>query len=155
MKISSIPLPTILSVISTAWFNGCGQTPLPPQYDTVPPRQTVPIHRTEEVKEANRTDTLPPTKAPTSFKPKPKPVKVEDDNFDPSYMYLENEKKTTHNANVTPPQNLPPAPAAKTMSKDACIALIGEAKFTRYTEMLGSEAAALKRCAMLKAMQER
>jgi hypothetical protein len=74
---------------------------------------------------------------------------VEDDNFDPSYMYPDTaskkRKKTAQNVSTgTSP--------ALHVTKEECVGMLGEAKFARYVEMLGSEAAALKRCAMLKAI---
>ena len=46
------------------------------------------------------------------------------------------------------------APAASTssMGRGECISMIGQEKFDKYTQMLGDEASAIKRCKMLKAM---
>jgi len=82
--------------------------------------------------------------------PKPKKniklKKVEDTNYSSDYMYPDDKKakaaKTVASATPT-----------LSMDKPQCIAMIGEAKFNRYTEMFGSEAAAIKRCAMIQAMK--
>ncbi len=92
--------------------------------------------------------------------PKPKPVitpekpkkihklkEVEDDNFDPAYMYPETKSK---NAKQVPE---PVTVAAAQMNKEECMAMIGQEKFDKYTQMLGSEAAAIKRCVLLKSMR--
>jgi len=75
--------------------------------------------------------------------------KVEDKNYSTNYMYPEDTKaakkdpietySTTH-------------VATKSMSKQACISMITQEKFEKYTSMFGSEAAAIKRCVMLNAM---
>ncbi len=93
-------------------------------------------------------------------KPKPKPVvtperpkqihelkEVEDDNFDPAYMYPE----TGSHQTVKKPE--PVTVAATHMSRAECIAMIGQEKFDKYTQMLGSEEGAIKRCTLLKSMQ--
>ncbi len=83
--------------------------------------------------------------------PKPKKKiklkKVEDTNYNSSYMYPDNKKKTTPHVPTT---LAPTAP----MDKTQCIAIIGEAKYNRYTELFGSERAAIKRCVMIRAMQK-
>jgi len=95
-----------------------------------------------------------------SVKPKPKPVitpekpkqihelkEVEDDNFDPAYMYPE----TSSHQTVKKPE--PVAVAATHMSRVECIAMIGQERFDKYTRMLGGEEGAIKRCTLLKSMQ--
>jgi len=88
---------------------------------------------------------------------KPKKVhqlkEVQDDNFNPDYMYPQ-----THTVKQTPKAVETPSapvstPATPTMSKEECIAMIGQEKFDKYTAMLGGESGAIKRCMMLKSMQ--
>jgi len=83
--------------------------------------------------------------------PKPKKniklKKVEDHNYSSDYMYPDDKKKKSGTAVAS-------AASAVTMNKVECIAMIGEAKFNRYTEMFGNEAAALKRCTMIRAMKK-
>jgi len=43
-----------------------------------------------------------------------------------------------------------PAAATATMTKDKCIALIGQEKYDEYTEKYGSETAALRKCLILQ-----
>jgi hypothetical protein len=47
------------------------------------------------------------------------------------------------------------AASAQLMSKSDCIDMIGEEKFDHYTQMFGSEAEAIKRCTMIRAIQNR
>ena len=95
-------------------------------------------------------------------KPQPKPVitpvkpkkihelkEVEDDNFDPAYMYPETPSKKAKKT----PEPEPIAVAASQMSKEECVDMIGQEKFDKYTQMLGSETAAIKRCVLLKSMR--
>ena len=83
--------------------------------------------------------------------PKPKKnitlKKVEDHNYSSDYMYPDDKKKrtTTTVASTAPTVSI---------NKTQCIAMIGEAKFNRYTEMFGNEAAAIKRCAMIQALKK-
>jgi len=73
--------------------------------------------------------------------------KVEDHNYSSDYMYPDDKKKKT----TTTVASTAPTIA---MNKTQCIAMIGEAKFNRYTEMFGNEAAAIKRCAMIQALKK-
>jgi hypothetical protein len=82
---------------------------------------------------------------PKPPKKKIKLKKVEDDNFSEGYMYPQTQKKTTTKPTSTT------ASTHLNMTKEECIGLIGEEKFYKYAEMLGSEAAPIKRCAILKA----
>jgi hypothetical protein len=111
-----------------------------------------------------------PAYRPVAEKPKPKPKpkpaimpekptkvhelkEVQDDNFDPEYMYPETPKKKYKEPEVTKPVDTTPVVATESMSKEECIGMIGQAKFDKYTQMLGSEAAAIKRCVLLKSMK--
>ncbi|GEM_PF-875727 len=89
------------------------------------------------------------------------PKKVDDSNYNSDYAYPDNPtqkpKPTLAVASKTmqygEKNSTQPTPIA--MSKEACIGMIGEAKFAKYTKMLGSEGSAIKRCVMLKAMRQR
>jgi len=71
--------------------------------------------------------------------------KVEDNNYSAGYMYPgETKKKPVKVAQTT---------KNTTMTKSECISMIGQAKFDKYTQMFGNEAASLKRCSMIKAMK--
>jgi PBP1b-binding outer membrane lipoprotein LpoB len=99
----------------------------------------------------------PPAKKVVKKKPKrtyvaPKPKKkniklkeVEDTNFSSEYMYPETKKKKEKTIEVAK------APSSS-MTKAECISMIGQGKFDKYTQMLGGEAAAIKKCQMIKAM---
>ena len=73
--------------------------------------------------------------------------KVEDTNYNSDYMYPDDKKtKST--------QTVATATPTVSMNKAECVTMIGEAKFERYTQMFGGEAAAIKRCAMIRAMKK-
>jgi PBP1b-binding outer membrane lipoprotein LpoB len=94
----------------------------------------------------------------TKVTPKPVPQapkrhiklkEVQANNYSSSYMYPE--------TNVLKREVVKVASAETTtqggMSKEECIGMIGQEKFNKYTQMFGDEAASIKRCAMIKAMQ--
>ena len=87
---------------------------------------------------------------PTAPKKNIKLKKVEDNNYSSGYMYPKAHKKKKP---VTVAQTDATIDESNTMTTAACISMIGQAKFDKYTEMFGSEAASLKRCKMLKAMK--
>jgi len=78
--------------------------------------------------------------------------KVEDNNYSAGYMYPEAKKKKPK---VKVPTVTPATPTTNStlMGKPECIAMIGQDKFDKYTQMFGSESASIKRCNMLKAMR--
>ncbi len=99
-------------------------------------------------------------------KPKPKPAvtpvkpakihelkEVQDDNFDPEYMYPQTPKKKYKEPVSQKSVDTTPVINASQMSKEECIGMIGEVKFDKYTQMLGGESGAIKRCVLLKSMQ--
>ncbi|MCD6211505.1 MAG: hypothetical protein J7J02_00860 [Sulfurovum sp.] len=94
-------------------------------------------------------------KAPKAPKKNIKLKEVEDTNFSSEYMYPETKTKkakpvTVAKADTTEP--VTPAASTSNMSRGECISMIGQEKFDKYTQMLGDEASAIKRCKMLKAM---
>ncbi len=74
--------------------------------------------------------------------------KVEDDNFSSEYMYPEDKVKKEKVVKVPEAET-----TANGMNKEECVGMIGQEKFDKYTQMFGNEASSIKRCAMLKAMQ--
>jgi outer membrane biosynthesis protein TonB len=98
-----------------------------------------------------------PKKRYTPAKPK-KDIKlkeVEDNNFSSEYMYPETKKKKAKPvavAKADPSETASPTVSSGNMSRGECISMIGQEKFDKYTQMLGNEASAIKRCQMLKAM---
>ena len=115
-------------------------------------QQTAPVVKVEKpVKKAK------PKKRYTPAKPK-KDIElkeVEDSNFSSEYMYPETrkkKKKPVTAAKSDSSETAVSATLANNMSRGECIAMIGQEKFDRYTQMLGDEASAIKRCKMLKAM---
>ncbi len=114
-------------------FTGCIQQDIP---------EYRPVHT------APKTKTQPKPIYSALPKVQHKLKKVEDTNFSPDYMYPETattqpkKKKQASTKTVT-----------EQMSKEECIGMIGQEKFDRYTQMLGSEAGIIKRCVLLKPMQ--
>ena len=99
-------------------------------------------------------------------KPRPKPAvvlgkptkvkelkEVQDNNFNPEYMYPDTPKRTLKAPAVSQPTNTIADASSNTMSRETCIGMIGQAKFDKYTQMLGSESAAIKRCILLRSMK--
>ena len=117
---------------------------------------------------AGCTSTQPPVYRPVQEQPKPKPKpvvmpekptqvhelkEVQDDNFDPDYMYPETPKKKYKEPESQTTADTAPVAASESMGREECIAMIGQAKFDKYTQMLGSENAAIKRCILMKSMK--
>jgi len=79
---------------------------------------------------------------------------VEDDNYSPEYMYPEDQykkEKLTEKSEIK--SDLLREEAGSAMSREDCIAMIGQEKFDKYTKMFGNESASIKRCTLLKSMQ--
>jgi len=76
---------------------------------------------------------------------------VEDTNYTDDYMYPEDTKAAKKDPVE---QQEPVAVSNGGMTKEACIAMISQEKFDKYTAMFGSQEASIKRCAMLKAMNK-
>lgn len=90
----------------------------------------------------------------TVVPPKPKKdiklKEVEDTNYSSAYMYPEDTVKKEKIA--TPSQT--PLATNSGMNKEECIAMISQVKFDKYAAMFGSESASIKRCNMIKAMNQ-
>jgi hypothetical protein len=68
-------------------------------------------------------------------------------------MYPETPKKRYKEPETTQPVETTPDATPERMGKEECIGMIGQTKFDKYTQMLGSETAAIKRCVLLKSMK--
>jgi len=91
--------------------------------------------------------------APKAPKKNIKLKKVEDENFSSEYMYPDAKKKETVKvAKTTTPETSENTPVEVSMNNSECIAMIGQEKFDKYSEMFGGAAGALKKCKMLKAL---
>jgi uncharacterized protein YcfL len=87
-----------------------------------------------------------PAPPKSSFKPKV----VQADNYTSEYMYPSNKAQPAPvKTELHEEENL----TSEKMSKEECIAMIGEEKFAKYTQMFSSETGAIKRCTILKAMR--
>jgi len=114
-------------------------------------QQTAPVVK-EPVKKVKKVKKRSAPKAP---KKDIKLKEVEDSNFSSEYMYPETKKKKEKPvavAKVASTETTAPAASTSNMSRGECISMIGQEKFDKYTQMLGDEASAIKRCKMLKAM---
>jgi len=120
-------------------FNACSHT------HTVPKIQQVPV----KAKETN--STKPYTKVPPPPKKKIELKEVQDDNYSPEYMYPEDQYKKDVPA---PSAGTASQAAAPAMTKEECIGMIGQEKFDKYSEIFGNASAPLKRCRLLKSMQQ-
>jgi len=137
---------TLLPLSFTLLFTGCGNNYIPnlPQ-----PQQVTSIESPTLAKE----EVVTPEKLPPVKKKHYAIKKVEDSNFSDHYMYPETPSvKTPKLPTTTSLVDSASDAASPTMTKATCIAMLGEEKFNKYTQMFGSEAASIKRCAMLKAM---
>jgi altronate dehydratase len=86
--------------------------------------------------------------------------KVEDTNYSSNYMYPAAKKKqkslkkvVKNTVSKSTSNSTVPATQSLGMTKAECISMIGADKFSKYTQMFGSESASIKRCKMLKAMK--
>ena len=91
--------------------------------------------------------------APKAPKKNIKLKEVEDENFSSEYMYPDAKKKETVKvAETTTPVTSESSPVEVSMNNSECIAMIGQEKFDKYSEMYGGASGALKKCKMLKAL---
>jgi hypothetical protein len=90
----------------------------------------------------------------TALPPAPKKhiqlKEVDDTNHSDTYMYPED----TAAAKKDPVKTTEVSTVSNGMTKEECISMISQEKFDKYTNMFGSEAASIKRCAMLKSMSK-
>lgn len=134
----------ILSFLTLVLLSGCASKN-PNHY--VVKKQPTPIPK---VQPEPTKITLPP--AP---KKNIKLKEVDDTNYSDSYMYPEDSAAAKKDPiKKAPVQQVQTATVSNTMSKEECITMISQEKFDKYTDMLGSEAASIKRCTMLKAMNQ-
>ena len=114
-------------------------------------QQTAPVVKVEKPVKKVKAKKRAPAKPKKDIKLK----EVEDTNFSSEYMYPETKTKKDKPVTVAkadPTETVAPAADTSNMSRGECISMIGQAKFDKYTQMLGDEASAIKRCKMLKAM---
>jgi hypothetical protein len=128
---------TILLFGTLFCFNACSTT--------VPDIQQHPV----QTKEANTTK--PYREVPPPPKKKIELKEVQDDNYSPEYMYPDDQYKKDKPAVST---DTTVKTATPSMTKEECVSMIGQEKFNKYSEMFGNESAPLKRCTLLKSMQQ-
>ena len=90
--------------------------------------------------------------APKAPKKNIKLKEVEDENFSSEYMYPKAKKQEVAKVKEPVANTEDINPAISSMSNGECIAMIGQEKFDKYSQMYGGSSAALKKCKMLKAM---
>jgi hypothetical protein len=128
----------ITAILLTLFVTGCSS----PQ----PEKRSPTVTETEKPRMQTPKNYTPPTPPKKSFKPK----EVQTDNYTSEYMYPSNKLQPSP---VKKEEKAEQDTASNTMAKEECIAMIGEEKFEKYTKMFSDEAAAIKRCTLLKAMQ--
>jgi len=130
-------------------FAGCTQNTLPRSPKPVVKRPAQLTPKPAVKKPAVRKPVVK-TQLPTPPKKNIKLREIDDKNFNTDYMYPKDEKVA---AKVEKTPTLSAPTSVGTMSKEECIGMISQEKFDKYTTMFGSEASAIKRCTMLKAVQ--
>ncbi len=128
---------TILTISTLLLLAGCM-----PQ-DAQPVKKQV-ISKEQNTSRVMQNTPPPPPKKEIELK------EVEDTNYNDAYMYPQTPVKKE---NIVQPASAPIA-TGSTMGKQECIAMISQEKFDKYTAMFGSEAASIKRCNMIKSMNQ-
>lgn len=128
----------IVTLLLTLFIAGCSTSQ--------PEKHSPKVIETEKPQTQTPKNYTPPAPPKKSFKPK----EVQTDNYTSEYMYPSNKVQPDP---VKKEEETEQNTAGDTMTKEECIAMIGEEKFAKYTEMFSGEAAAIKRCTLLKAMQ--
>lgn len=140
---------TIIFLTASLFIAGCAtQNTVQPQIKTMQTTYAVsPQTHTTQEKIAKKV----PQRPKRVFQPK----KVEDDNFSPEYMYPDNKPNQKVAVTASPEEEKPkPEAPGPIITKEECIAMIGQEKFDKYTEMFGNEEASIKRCAMIRQVQQ-
>jgi len=153
-------------VFSSFIFVGCNNVPQIPQphvpndkNNFVSPKDgnlSTPMADTNATLDANKTK-IKPKRVYKIPKPPKKHIKlkeVHDNDFTPEYMYPGAKKQPTKIDTTTAEvekEITVPTVASNTMSESECISMIGQERFDRYVQMLGSTNGAIKRCQMIKA----
>jgi len=142
--------------ISSVLFVGCGNVPQLPQ-PYVPDGKSNFVspdgNLSMPMDESNVTEEPQPIVQHTIPKPPKKEIKlkeVHDDDFTPEYMYPKTETKKVVETQPVVTQEVV---SSSTMSETECISMIGQDRFDKYIQMLGSKSSAIKRCQMIKASQ--
>ena len=132
--------PWVILLSASLFFAACTETQ--PKVKKVQPHK--------EVNATKKYVAPPPPKKHIELK------EVQDDNYSPEYMYPDDKYKKDKLVEAKPGGTADASleKAAESMSRDECIAMIGQEKFDKYTEMYGNEAASIKRCTLLKSMQK-
>jgi len=134
-------------LISSLFLSGCiSQSPIYPPLPKLDPAPAPAVAKPATKKVKHAAVPKPPKKVHEL-------KEVQDQNFDPDYMYPTTPAKKRTPPKVDTPAKNTPAAATTTMGRDECIAMLGQAKFDKYTQMLGSESAAIKRCVMMQSMK--
>lgn len=98
-------------------------------------------------------NTVTQNQVPPAPKKKFKAKDIHDTNHSDAYMYPEDGaaavKDNKEEKNIVNAPNI-----SNVMTKEECISMISQEKFDKYSTMFGSETASLKRCTMLKAMNQ-
>lgn len=114
------------------------------------PQDPQPVKKQAISKEQNTTKVMKRSAPPPPPKKEIELKEVEDTNYNDAYMY----PQTPAQKETVVQQASAPVNTGSTMGKQECIAMISQEKFDKYTAMFGSESASIKRCNMIKAMNQ-
>jgi hypothetical protein len=148
---------TILSVL----FIGCASSSsVPIKYRDPVPDNNITVALVENKVKIKTIEVLAIPESHKKRKDTHVPRKVNEKNYSDTYMYPEDGKLAKKDPiakiivkETNTSQTFSPIASNNTMNKIECMAIMGEDKFIHYSKILGSEANAIKRCKMLKAMQ--
>jgi hypothetical protein len=142
----------LIVICSPILFIGCNSIPQIPQPHV--PKNRTNFITPNDSNMSNPLNTKPIQKTiPKAPKKHFTPKNVEDQNFSPDYMYPKTtkDKKDLSKNIIAKEDNI--KIQTETMTQQECINLIGQERFDRYVQMLGSIDGAIKRCMMIKASQ--
>jgi len=136
---------TLVTILSTL-FIGCNQIPQMPKPHVPNSKNNFTTPTDTNLSKPLEERKIKQVKQTIAKKPKKniKLKKVEDNNFSPEYMYPD-----TSTTQKVVKQSTPKTTTS--INKEECISMIGQDRFDRYVQMLGSESDALKRCQLIKA----
>jgi len=134
---------TITLLIALSFIIGCGSRQ---------PMRTI-VEKKPSLQTTSKKKLVTPvqSKLPKAPKKNIKLKTVQDKNYNDNYMYPEDSKAAKKDPTK---QHVTNNSLSLSMTKEECISMISQEKFDRYTAMFGNEAASIKRCAMIKAMNK-
>jgi len=118
----------------------------------------IPLDSAED-NETRPTGTLYDTsRTEAKYSLRPEPYSVSSNEKDPELLgpqrtITQQKNNNTVQVATVSPASKPSSSAKSSMTKEACISMIGQTKFDRYSKRFGGESGAIKRCAILKKLK--